>query len=43
MRVRGIPAGVWVRGTQVVDGDRFTGTAGSGRYLRRERFEARET
>jgi dihydropyrimidinase len=43
MRVRGVPAGVWVRGTQVVDGDRFTGTAGSGRYLRRERFEARET
>lgn len=39
MRVRGVPIGVWVRGTQVVDGTRFTGTAGSGRYLRRKRFE----
>ena len=39
MRVRGIPVGVWVRGVPVVDGDRFTGAAGSGRYLRRRPFE----
>ncbi|HLA24983.1 MAG TPA: dihydropyrimidinase, partial [bacterium] len=39
MRVRGVPVGVWVRGTQVVDGTRFTGSAGSGRYLRRVPFE----
>lgn len=43
LRIRGVPTGVWVRGTQVVDGDRFTGTAGSGRYLRRERFTAGDT
>jgi len=43
MRVGGVPTGVWVRGAQVVDVDRFTGTAGSGRYLRRGRFEAGET
>jgi dihydropyrimidinase len=39
MRVRGVPTGVWVRGSRLVDEDRFTGTAGSGRYLRRGRFE----
>lgn len=39
MRVRGGPAGVWVRGAQVIDGERWTGAAGSGRYLRRERFD----
>jgi dihydropyrimidinase len=39
MRVRGVPVGVWVRGTQVVDGTRFTGSAGSGHYLRRKPFE----
>lgn len=38
MRVRGVPAAVWVRGRQVVDGDRFTGAPGSGQFLRRERF-----
>jgi dihydropyrimidinase len=37
-RVRGIPAAVWVRGVQVVDGERFIGAAGTGRFLRRERF-----
>ena len=39
MRVRGAPVGVWVRGAQVVDGDRLTAAPGSGRYLRRERFD----
>jgi len=38
--VRGAPAGVWVRGAQVVDGERFTGRPGFGRYLRRARFDA---
>lgn len=38
MTVEGTPAGVWVRGTQVVEGERFTGRAGSGRYLQRDRF-----
>lgn len=38
--VEGAPAGVWVRGTQVVDGLRFIGHAGSGRYLHRDRFAA---
>jgi len=38
MRVRGVPVGVWVRGRQVVDGDRFLGEAGTGRFLRRQRF-----
>lgn len=38
MTVEGAPAGVWVRGTQVVEGERFTGRAGSGRYLQRDRF-----
>jgi dihydropyrimidinase len=40
MRVVGSPAGVWVRGAQVVDGDRLAGAHGSGRYLRRDRFHA---
>lgn len=37
--VTGAPTGVWVRGTQVVDEDRFVGKAGSGRYLSRDRFK----
>ncbi len=41
--VRGAPAGVWVRGRQVVDGERFVGERGFGRYLPRERFAAEET
>jgi len=36
--VRGVPSGVWVRGRQVVDGDRFAGTPGTGQYVRRNRF-----
>lgn len=35
LAVRGMPAGVWVRGRQIVDGDRFLGVPGSGRYLHR--------
>jgi dihydropyrimidinase len=38
MTVTGAPAGVWVRGSQIVDGDRFLGRAGSGRFLFRERL-----
>ncbi len=38
MAVRGVPAGVWVRGRQVVDGDRFLGVPGSGRFLHRTPF-----
>ncbi|MDR7543163.1 MAG: dihydropyrimidinase [Armatimonadota bacterium] len=33
MRVRGIPVAVWVRGRQVVDGDRFVGEPAAGQYL----------
>jgi len=40
MRMRGVPVSVWVRGRQVVDGDRFVGEPGGGRYLARGRFEA---
>ncbi len=36
--VTGAPAGVWIRGTQIVDKDRFIGRAGFGQYLRRNRF-----
>ena len=36
--VTGAPAGGWVRGTQVVDGERFTGRAGAGQFLRRAAF-----
>jgi dihydropyrimidinase len=36
--VRGFPTAVWVRGTRVVDRGVFTGSAGSGRYLQRDRF-----
>ena len=36
--VRGVPTAVWVRGRQVVDGDRFTGTPGGGQFLHRARF-----
>lgn len=36
--VRGAPAGVWLRGQQVVDGERFLGSPGFGRYLQRARF-----
>jgi dihydropyrimidinase len=38
MTVRGVPTAVWVRGRQVIDGDRFTGAPGSGQFLRRDRF-----
>ena len=38
MTVRGVPTAVWVRGRQVVDGDRFTGAPGGGQFLHRERF-----
>jgi len=36
--VRGAPAGVWVRGRQVVDGERFVGRPGAGAFLPRARF-----
>jgi dihydropyrimidinase len=36
--VRGVPLGVWVRGHQIVDGDRFTGQQGTGKFLHREKF-----
>ncbi len=38
MTVRGAPVAVWVRGRQIVDGDRFLGQSGSGRFLHRARF-----
>lgn len=38
MAVDGAPMGTWVRGAQVVDGERFTGRAGSGQFLRRAPF-----
>jgi dihydropyrimidinase len=38
MRVRGAPEAVWIRGRQVIDGDRFVGEQGSGQYLHRARF-----
>ncbi|MGH2626151.1 MAG: dihydropyrimidinase, partial [Anaerolineales bacterium] len=38
--VRGAPAGVWLRGRQIVDGERFLAQPGSGRYLHRDRFPA---
>ena len=38
MRVRGAPAAVWVRGSQVIDGEQVVAAAGTGRFLRRERF-----
>jgi hypothetical protein len=38
MTVRGIPESVWIRGRQVIDGDRFVGTRGAGQYLHRARF-----
>lgn len=38
MTVRGVPAGVWVRGRRIVDGDRFLGVPGSGRFLHRAPF-----
>ncbi len=40
MAVQGVPAGVWVRGRQVVDGERFLGVPGSGRFLHRAPFAA---
>jgi dihydropyrimidinase len=40
MTVMGAPVGVWVRGAQIVDGDRLTGSPGTGRYLHRHRFDA---
>ncbi len=38
--VRGAPVGVWLRGRQIVDGERFLAEPGSGRYLYRDRFQA---
>jgi dihydropyrimidinase len=38
--VRGVPVAVWVRGQRVVDGGRFTGRPGAGRYVARARFTA---
>jgi dihydropyrimidinase len=38
MNVRGVPTAVWVRGRQVVDGERFVGRRGSGQFLHRARF-----
>jgi dihydropyrimidinase len=40
MTVMGAPVGVWLRGAQIVRGDRLTAAPGSGRYLRRDRFDA---
>jgi len=37
--VRGAPVGVWLRGRQIIDGERFLGEPGSGRYLQRGRFQ----
>ncbi len=37
MAVRGVPERVYLRGTLIVDGGRFLGEAGSGRFLHRER------
>ncbi|MGH2452807.1 MAG: dihydropyrimidinase [bacterium] len=37
--VRGAPVGLWLRGRQIIDGERFLGEAGSGRYLQRGRFQ----
>ena len=36
--VRGGPTGVWLRGTQLVEGRTFTGRGGFGRYLSRSPF-----
>jgi dihydropyrimidinase len=38
--LRGAPEKVFVRGSLVVDGDRFLGRPGAGRYLSRQRFSA---
>jgi dihydropyrimidinase len=40
MTVRGAPVATWVRGRQIVDGERYTGTPGEGQFLRRARFNA---
>jgi dihydropyrimidinase len=40
MTVRGAPVATWVRGQQVVDGERFVGTTGVGQFLHRARFGA---
>lgn len=42
MRVRGVPTGVWVRGKRIVDGDRFLGHRGFGRFLHRARFQGED-
>jgi len=39
MDVVGGPVGTWLRGRQLVDGDRFLGAAGWGRFLPRARFD----
>ena len=38
MRVKGRPRYVFSRGVKVVDGDRFTGTKGHGRFQKSEKF-----
>jgi dihydropyrimidinase len=40
MTVWGVPVAVWVRGWQVVDGERFAGIPGTGQYRRRKGFGA---
>ncbi|MDQ7844136.1 MAG: dihydropyrimidinase [Armatimonadota bacterium] len=37
--VVGAPVGTWLRGRQIVDGERFLGQAGAGRFLHRARFD----
>jgi dihydropyrimidinase len=39
MKVQGVPVAAWVRGRQVIDGDRFVGAPGSGQFLYRRRFD----
>jgi dihydropyrimidinase len=38
MAARGAPVAVWLRGQQIIDGDRFVGRQGLGQYLHRARF-----
>ncbi|MGH2403961.1 MAG: dihydropyrimidinase [bacterium] len=42
MKVRGAPVAVWIRGRQVIDGERFVGDQGSGQFLHRARFAPAE-
>lgn len=41
LTVRGVPEKVLLRGTTIVDGDRFFGAPGDGRYLARDYTESR--